>query len=217
MAALHHLSRDEGRRRVADLLERFDLAGAARKPASTCSGGMRRRLDLAVSIVSSPPVLFLDEPTTGLDPQSRNDLWSLLRELVAEGTTLVLTTQYLEEADQVSDDIVLLDHGRVTAHGTPAELKSLIGGVRIVITLANATALEPAEVALRPFTDGAGTTDTEAVQISAPLRGDVRLIEIVRALDSAGIDAVDVHRREPTLDDVFLTLTGPAQPMENAS
>jgi len=208
IARLYHMPRAVAKARASELLERLGIADAADRLAKTFSGGMRRRLDLAASIVASPPVLFLDEPTTGLDPASRNDLWKLLRELVAEGATLVLTTQYLEEADLVADDIVLLDHGRVTAHGTPAELKALIGGARIVVTLAEAADLARAESAMLPFTDGAASLDAEAVQISAPLRGDVRLMEIVRALDGAGIDAVDVHRREPTLDDVFLTLTG---------
>lgn len=208
IARLYHMPRAVVKARASELLERLGIADAADRLVKTFSGGMRRRLDLAVSIVASPPVLFLDEPTTGLDPQSRNDLWTLLRELVADGATLVLTTQYLEEADLVADDIVLLDRGHVTAHGTPAELKAMIGGARIVITLADAADLSRAEAAMLPFTDGAATTDAESVQVSAPLRGDVRLIEIVRALDGAGIDAVDVHRREPTLDDVFLTLTG---------
>ena len=208
IARLYHMPRAVAKARASELLERLGIADAADRLVKTFSGGMRRRLDLAASIMASPPVLFLDEPTTGLDPQSRNDLWTLLRELVADGATLVLTTQYLEEADLVADDIVLLDRGRVTAHGTPAELKALIGGARIVITLADAADLVRAESATLPYTDGAAAIDTGAVQLSAPLRGDVRLIEIVRALDGAGIDAVDVHRREPTLDDVFLTLTG---------
>lgn len=208
IARLYHMPRAVAKARADELLERLGIADAADRLVKTFSGGMRRRLDLAASIVASPPVLFLDEPTTGLDPQSRNDLWTLLRELVADGATLVLTTQYLEEADQVADDIVLLDHGRVTAHGTPSELKTLIGGARIVITLADASDLSKAESAMQPFTDGAAAIEAESMQISGPLRGNVRLIEIVRALDSAGIDAVDVHRREPTLDDVFLTLTG---------
>jgi ABC-2 type transport system ATP-binding protein len=208
IARLYHMPRAVARARSSELLERLGIADAADRLVKTFSGGMRRRLDLAVSIVASPPVLFLDEPTTGLDPQSRNDLWTLLRELVADGATLVLTTQYLEEADLVADDIVLLDHGRVTAHGTPAELKKLIGGARIVVTLADPANLQRAESAIAQFAEGAASIDESSVQVSAPLRGGVRLIEIVRALDSAGIDAVDVHRREPTLDDVFLTLTG---------
>ena len=217
MARLYHIPRAAAKARTEELLERLGIADAADRLVKTFSGGMRRRLDLAASIVASPPVLFLDEPTTGLDPNSRNELWELLRGLVAEGTTLVLTTQYLEEADGVADDIVLLDHGRVSAHGTPAELKALIGGARIVVSLADAVDLARAEQSLAPFADGAASMDVEAVQVSAPIRDGVRLIEIVRALDSAGIDAVDVHRREPTLDDVFLTLTGGKRVPEDAA
>ena len=217
MARLHHMPGRQARARADELLERLGLADAADRLVRTFSGGMRRRLDLAASIVATPPVLFLDEPTTGLDPQSRNELWALVRELVADGTTLVLTTQYLEEADQVADDIVLLDRGRVTAHGTPAELKALIGGARIVITLAGAGDLARAGLALQPFIDGAASIAADQAQISAPLRGGARLVEIVRALDGAGIDAQDVHRREPTLDDVFLTLTGATGAMDPAA
>ena len=217
MARLYHIPRAAAKARADELLERLGIADAADRLVKTFSGGMRRRLDLAASIVASPPVLFLDEPTTGLDPKSRNELWTLVRGLVDDGTTLVLTTQYLEEADSVADDIVLLDHGRVSAHGTPAELKALIGGARIVVTLADANNLARAEEALAPFSDGAASRDIDAAQLSAPLRGDVRLIEIVRALDSAGIDAVDVHRRVPTLDDVFLTLTGATPAVEKVA
>ena len=177
IARLYHMPRAVAKARASELLERLGIADAADRLVKTFSGGMRRRLDLAASIMASPPVLFLDEPTTGLDPQSRNDLWTLLRELVADGATLVLTTQYLEEADLVADDIVLLDRGRVTAHGTPAELKALIGGARIVITLADAADLARAESATLPYTDGAAAIDTEVVQLSAPLRGDVRVID----------------------------------------
>jgi ABC-2 type transport system ATP-binding protein len=208
MARLYHMPRAAAKARADELLERLDLTEAADRLVKNFSGGMRRRLDLAASIVAAPPVLFLDEPTTGLDPQSRNELWTLVRELVADGTTLVLTTQYLEEADRLADDIVLLDHGRITAHGTPAELKTLIGGARIVITLADAGNLARAESALQPFVSGAASIAADVAQISAPLCTGVRLIEVIRALDGAGIDAQDVHRREPTLDDVFLTLTG---------
>lgn len=217
MARLYHIPRAAAKARADELLERLGIADAADRLVKTFSGGMRRRLDLAASIVASPPVLFLDEPTTGLDPKSRNELWTLVRGLVDEGTTLVLTTQYLEEADSVADDIVLLDHGRVSAHGTPAELKALIGGARIVVTLADASNLARAEAALGAFMDGAATKDVDGAQLSAPLRGDVRLIEIVRALDSAGIDALDVHRRVPTLDDVFLTLTGTTPAVEEVA
>ena len=184
-----------------------DLTEAAGRPAKTYSGGMRRRLDLAASLVAAPPVLFLDEPTTGLDPQSRNDLWELLRELVRDGATLVLTTQYLEEADRLADNIVLLDHGRVAATGSPAELEARIGGERTGVTVASPEALESAAVALAPFADGRPSLDRDSLQIVTAVQPGTRLMEVVRALDAAGVEAVDVARRDATLDDVFLTLT----------
>jgi ABC-2 type transport system ATP-binding protein len=168
---------------------------------------MRRRLDLAASLVATPPVLFLDEPTTGLDPQSRRDLWELLRELVADGATLVLTTQYLEEADRLADEIVVLDHGRVAAVGSPAALKARVGGEWLTVTVPVAEALAPAAAALGPFADGTPALDGEARHVTVAIRPGTRLMEVVRALDAAGVDALDVHRREATLDDVFLTLT----------
>ena len=232
---LYHLPRAQARRRADELLERVGLADKADRLVRTFSGGMRRRLDLAASLVAAPPVLFLDEPTTGLDPASRNDLWELLRELVRDGATLVLTTQYLEEADRLADQIVVLDHGRVAAEGTPSELKARIGGERIAVAVGNEQALAPAAAALQPFADGPVTTsadtspDTEAgvaaerpaederasdaagadgLFVTAPVRPGTRLMEVVRALDAAGVEATDVHRRDATLDDVFLTLTG---------
>jgi ABC-2 type transport system ATP-binding protein len=197
---------------------------------------MRRRIDLAVTLVAAPPVLFLDEPTTGLDPASRNDLWELLRDLVRGGTTVLLTTQYLEEADRLADQIVVLDHGKVAATGSPSALKARVGGGRIAVSLPDAADLGRAAEALTPFADGpiarsAGTAaeaqapaadaaetiePAEAVDghedqgplVTAPVRPGTRLVEVVRALDAAGVDATDVHRRAATLDDVFLTLTG---------
>jgi ABC-2 type transport system ATP-binding protein len=204
---LYHLPKAEARKRADELLERVSLTDAADRLVRTFSGGMRRRLDLAASLMATPPVLFLDEPTTGLDPQSRNDLWALLRELVRDGATLVLTTQYLEEADRLADDIVLLDHGRVAATGSPSELKARIGGERIAVTLAAPDALERAACALAPFADGKPALDRDSRQIVTAVRSGTRLMEVVRALDAAGVDAVDVHRRDATLDDVFLTLT----------
>jgi ABC-2 type transport system ATP-binding protein len=204
---LYHLPRDVARRRAGELLERLSLTDAADRLVRTFSGGMRRRLDLAASLVATPPVLFLDEPTTGLDPQSRNDLWELLQELVRDGATLVLTTQYLEEADRLADNIVLLDHGRVAATGSPSELKARIGGERIAVTLASAEALDSAAGALAPFADGKPVLDSDNRQIVSAVRSGTRLMEVVRALDAAGVEAVDVHRRDATLDDVFLTLT----------
>ncbi|MCW2922637.1 MAG: Daunorubicin/doxorubicin resistance transporter ATP-binding protein DrrA [Thermoleophilia bacterium] len=213
LGALYHLPRAEVRRRREELLERLDLGDAADRIVKTYSGGMRRRLDLAASLIARPPVLFLDEPTTGLDPRSRNDLWELLREVVAEGATLLLTTQYLDEADQLADDIVLLDQGRVAARGTPAELKSAYGGERLVVTVTVAAELAPARAALEPFLGGAAVTIEEATrELSASITSGTRLVEVVRALDAAGVDVLDVHRREATLDDAFLAITGADSP-----
>jgi ABC-2 type transport system ATP-binding protein len=215
---LYHLPRGLVRKRAAELLERVTLADAADRLVRTFSGGMRRRLDLAASLMAAPPVLFLDEPTTGLDPQSRNDLWELLRELVRDGATLVLTTQYLEEADRLADDIVVLNDGRVVAAGSPSELKARVGGERIAVTVGAPEALQSAAAALEPFADGAPALEPENRQIVAAVRSGTRLVEVVRALDSAGVDAVDVQRRDATLDDVFLTLTnGSTQALEVAA
>jgi ABC-2 type transport system ATP-binding protein len=167
---------------------------------------MRRRLDLAATLVSAPPVLFLDEPTTGLDPQSRADLWELLRELVRDGVTLLLTTQYLEEADRLADEIVVLDRGRVAAAGTPADLKARIGGERIDVRVAAAADLPAGEAALARFAEGPATSDPGGPVLTVPVRPGTPFLEVVRALDAAGVAATDVHRREATLDDVFLTL-----------
>jgi ABC-2 type transport system ATP-binding protein len=158
--------------------------------------------------MAHPPVILLDEPTTGLDPQSRLELWSLLRELVADGATLVLTTQYLEEADRLADEIVVLDHGRVAAAGSPAQLKAQVGGERFDVTVASAEHLDAAAAALAPFTDGPPASDADALQVTVPVRFGTRLMEVARALDAAHVEVTDVHRREATLDDVFLTLTG---------
>jgi ABC-2 type transport system ATP-binding protein len=220
VARLHHLPRAVARRRADELLERLGLAADADRLVKTFSGGMRRRLDLAATLVAAPPVLFLDEPTTGLDPASRNDLWELLRELIGDGMTLLLTTQYLEEADRLADDVVVLDHGRVVASGSPAELKARIGGERIEVTLAGAADLGAAAAALEPFADGAPSGDAAASVVTVPALPGTSFIEVVRALDAAGVDARDVHRREATLDDVFLTLTtprAPAAPIEIAA
>jgi ABC-type multidrug transport system ATPase subunit len=189
------------------LLDLFGLGEVAGRLAKTFSGGMRRRLDLAATLVSEPAVLFLDEPTTGLDPASRRDLWDLLRRLTEDGATVVLTTQYLEEADALAEQIVVLDHGRVAAAGTPRELKERIGGERLAVRVAGAGELDPATAALAPFVDGAAERDLEALTVSAPILPGTGLIDVVRALDDAGVEAIDVTRRESTLDDVFLTLT----------
>jgi ABC-2 type transport system ATP-binding protein len=204
---LYHLPRRAARRRADELLERLGLADAADRLVKTFSGGMRRRLDLAATLVATPPVLFLDEPTTGLDPHSRNELWELLRDHVREGATLLLTTQYLEEADRLADAIVVLDHGRVAASGPPSELKARIGGEWIAVTLASPAAFEPAAVALAGFAEGPAGHTEDVSALTMPVRAGTSFLELVRALDAAGVAATDVHRREPTLDDVFLNLT----------
>jgi len=204
---LHRMPKAAARQRADELLERLDLTEAAGRLVKTFSGGMRRRLDLAASLVAAPEVLFLDEPTTGLDPRSRGDLWQMLRDLVREGTTIILTTQYLEEADRLADDIVVLDHGRTVAHGTPDDLKSRIGDERIDVKVASPAELVPAAAALAAFVGNEPTFDEEALVVTAPIRQGVRVIDVVRALDEAGIDAVDLNRRQATLDDVFLALT----------
>jgi len=214
---LYHLPKRYVRERAAQLLELLDLGDAADRLVKTYSGGMRRRLDLAASIVASPEVLFLDEPTTGLDPRSRNDLWELLRELVRDGTTLILTTQYLEEADRLADDIVVLDHGAAVATGTPEALKSRIGNDRIDVTVAANSELVAAAGALSEFVSAEPTFDRDLLLVTAPLVEGTRLIDVVRALDEAGIDAVDLNRRQATLDDVFLTLTGSGTPRRTDS
>jgi ABC-2 type transport system ATP-binding protein len=205
VALLYHLPRREARRRADELLIRLGLDDAADRLVRTYSGGMRRRLDLAASLIADPPVLFLDEPTTGLDPQARTEMWSLLGELVDAGTTLILTTQYLDEADRTADQIVVLDGGRIAAQGTPAQLKARVGGQRIAVTLEAPEQLAAVAEVLEPFADG--PVSTEGAEVRAPLVAGTRIIEIVRALDAAGIDPADVQRRDPTLDDVFLTLT----------
>jgi len=207
---LYHLPKALARTRAQEMLERLGLADVGDRLVRTFSGGMRRRLDLAASLVGDPEVLFLDEPTTGLDPQARNDLWDLLRELVDAGTTLILTTQYLEEADRLADTITVLDRGRIVAEGAPADLKARIGGERIEVTLSSAADLDGAQSTIGAFSDGASSIDADQARLTFPVRPGARLIEVIRALDAADVDALDVHRREATLDDVFLALTGGA-------
>jgi ABC-2 type transport system ATP-binding protein len=208
---LYRLGRSNARLRARELLDRFDLADAADRPVKTYSGGMRRRLDLAGAIVAEPPVLFLDEPTTGLDPRSRNDVWAVIRDLVSKGTTVLLTTQYLEEADQLADDIVVIDHGKEIAHGTSDELKSMIGGERIEVTVTSPERVAEAEAILSRFAAGEVQVNERSRTLVAPIAGGTSLFrQALNAIDDAGISLYDVGMRRPTLDDVFLSITGHA-------
>ncbi|MCW6004007.1 ATP-binding cassette domain-containing protein [Micromonospora sp. CPCC 205371] len=203
MADLHHLDRRVGRRRAAELLERFDLVEAGGKPASTYSGGMQRRLDLAMTLLGSPQVIFLDEPTTGLDPRSRRDVWQLIRELVAGGVTIFLTTQYLDEADHLADRIALLDQGRLVAEGTPEELKRQIPGGHVNLRFTDA-----AELDLAARTLAATSRDDEALVLQVPHDGGVHSLRALLArLDDASIEVEELTLHTPDLDDVFLALT----------
>jgi ABC-2 type transport system ATP-binding protein len=206
---LYRLTRAQARMRALELLEQFGLSDAANRPARTYSGGMRRRLDLAASLIVTPPVLFLDEPTTGLDPRSRLSMWDLLERLRDAGTTLLLTTQYLEEADFLADRIAVIDRGRTIAVGTADELKSQVGGERIELTLARGSDLDAASAALAPHVDGSVRVEADTRHISAAAaQGARRLADVVRDFDAAGLSIEDLAVRRPTLDDVFLTLTG---------
>ncbi|HEV7976392.1 ATP-binding cassette domain-containing protein [Amycolatopsis sp.] len=206
---LYHLTPKASARRADELLAQFGLADTGSKPVSQYSGGMRRRLDLAAGLILAPAVLFLDEPTTGLDPRGRNEIWASVRALVATGTTVLLTTQYLEEADQLADRISVIDHGRVIASGTPDELKTAIGGDRIELVLHSAADLGRATQVVEHTVGEPVTTDEDGRRLSAPVRERVlALTEVVRALDDAGILAEDIGLRRPTLDEVFLRLTG---------
>jgi len=208
---LYHLGKSVSLARADELLERFDLVDAANRVVKTYSGGMRRRLDLAGSLVAKPRVLFLDEPTTGLDPRGRLGMWDVIEELVDGGTTLLLTTQYLEEADRLAQSIVVIDHGKVIARGTADELKSQIGGERLELTVSNAAELPATEAVLRKVGLGEPTIDAGAKAASIAVQGgSAVLIDALRQLDTAGVIVKDVGIRRPTLDDVFLSLTGHA-------
>ncbi|MER5212185.1 ATP-binding cassette domain-containing protein [Streptomyces sp. NPDC002838] len=212
MADLHHLSRHEGRRTAVELLERFDLVEAAKKPVSTYSGGMKRRLDIAMTLVGDPRIIFLDEPTTGLDPRSRHNMWGIIRELVSGGVTVFLTTQYLEEADELADRIAVLNDGKIAAQGTAEELKRLIPGGHVRLRFTDPAAYQSAAVALRE-----ATRDDEALSLQIPSDGSQReLRSILDWLDSAGVEADELTVHTPDLDDVFFALTGgTARPKTN--
>ncbi|MET9730615.1 ATP-binding cassette domain-containing protein [Streptomyces sp. NPDC006458] len=218
MADLHHLSKGEGRQVTAGLLDRFDLTEAARKPASAYSGGMKRRLDIAMTLVGSPRIIFLDEPTTGLDPRSRHNMWQIIRELVSDGVTVFLTTQYLEEADELADRIAVLDNGKIAAEGTAEELKRLVPGGHVRLRFTDPAAYRSAAAALRET-----TRDDESLALHIPSDGSQReLRAILDWLDAAGVEADELTVHTPDLDDVFFALTGgavpgrPHQPKEDA-
>ncbi|RKN46965.1 ATP-binding cassette domain-containing protein [Streptomyces hoynatensis] len=206
---LYQLSGRDAKRRAAELLERFNLQDAADRTAKTYSGGMRRRLDLAAALVVSPPVMFMDEPTTGLDPRNRQALWEVIEELVAGGTTLLLTTQYLEEADHLADTIAVVDHGRVIARGTSDQLKDQTGGDVVELVVHEREHIPLAEEVLRRLGDGDTSLVEHTRKLSVPAAGGAKLLaEVIRELDARGVEIDDIGLRRPTLDDVFLSLTG---------
>jgi len=215
---LYQMSARDAKRRAGELLERFTLADAADRIAKTYSGGMRRRLDLAAALVAQPPVMFMDEPTTGLDPRTRLMLWDVIQDLVAGGTTLLLTTQYLEEADHLAHDICVVDHGKVIARGTSDELKAQVGGERIEVVVHQREQMEAAGDVLRSFGKGDLSVDNHTRQLTAPVTGGAKLLaDVIRELDNRGVEIDDIGLRRPTLDDVFLTLTGHHAEMDNDS
>lgn len=206
LGRMHHLGRREARRRGSELLDRFDLAAAGDRLVKTWSGGMRRRLDLVATFIVAPPVLFLDEPTTGLDPRSRNEIWSTIRDLAAAGTTVLLTTQYMEEADQLADDLMIIDAGRAVANGSPDTLKNKIG-VYVDVVAATAAYLTATATVLGRWTGTEPAIDPDRQLVSIRIDPATTLPDIVRRLDTAGLGVQDVGIRRPTLDEVFLQLT----------
>jgi len=208
-ARLNRLDKEAARRRAGELLAQFDLADAGRKAVKHYSGGMRRRLDLAVTLILAPAVLFLDEPTTGLDPRNRNDVWTAIRSLVAGGTTVLLTTQYLDEADQLADQIVVIDRGRVIAGGPPERLKADVGGDRLDVVVEDGADLAVARAVMARVAATEPQVDLDTRTVSAPVaRRAASLVDVVRELADARVDVADIGLRRPTLDDVFLRLTG---------
>ncbi|MGP2437947.1 ATP-binding cassette domain-containing protein [Streptomyces sp. JW3] len=206
---LYQMRAKTAKRRATELLEQFHLADAADRTAKTYSGGMRRRLDLAAALVVSPPVMFMDEPTTGLDPRNRQQLWEVIKQLVSGGTTLLLTTQYLEEADHLAHDIAVVDHGRVIAQGTSDQLKARTGGERVEVVVHDREHIPAAAQILRGFGKGDTTVEEHMRKITVPVTGGAKLLsEIIRELDTRGMEIDDIGLRRPTLDDVFLSLTG---------
>ncbi|NEA58390.1 ATP-binding cassette domain-containing protein [Streptomyces sp. SID13666] len=206
---LYQMKSRDAKLRAAELLDRFNLADAADRPTKTYSGGMRRRLDLTAALVVKPPVMFMDEPTTGLDPRNRQVMWEVIQDLVAGGTTLLLTTQYLEEADQLAHDICVIDHGKVIARGTSDQLKAQTGGERVEVVVHERERLAEAEGVLRGFGKGDTKTEDHTRRITVPVDGGAKLLaEVIRDLDARGIEIDDIGLRRPTLDDVFLSLTG---------
>jgi ABC-2 type transport system ATP-binding protein len=213
---LYHLGAKASQARAAELLDQFDLAEAADRVTKTYSGGMRRRLDLAASLVARPQVIFLDEPTTGLDPRGRLGMWDVIRELVREGATLLLTTQYLEEADALADDIAIIDSGKLIAQGTADELKAQVGGERVELVVADRSEVPKAVAALVSLATAEPVVDEDTHMVTVQVTGGTRaLADVVRELDTAGVEAQDLALRRPTLDEVFLSLTGHAAEEES--